>query len=185
MCLRMVDGRIRVWRLVGEELDEECVAEVEPFGGGSIMVWGGISEGGKTDLVVVRGGMTADVYVDQVLRPIVVPYAAAVGPDFILMDDNATPHRAAMTNNFLDTEGIERLDWPPKSPDLNPLENLWDTLKRKVNKSITPETTLADLGRIVVRKWDAIDQQKVRRLIRGMRRRCNAVVESNGGHTKY
>lgn len=181
----MVDGRIRVWRETGERLDEECIQEQEPYGGGSLMVWAGISAEGKTDLIILRGGVTAQVYIDQVLRPVVVPYAAAVGDGFFLMQDNATPHTAAITTEFLETEGIETLDWPAKSPDLNPLEHLWDSMKRKVNKSIKPDTTLEGLRRILIRKWQGIDQGQIRGLIESMRRRILAVQDSDGGHTKY
>ena len=59
------------------------------------------------------------------LRPEGLPYAAAIGGGFILMDDNATPHRARVALDFLNTEEIESMDWPPKSPDLNPIEPLW------------------------------------------------------------
>ena len=57
------------------------------------MVWGGVSEGGKTDLVVIEGSLNANKYVQEVLGPHVVPYAGAVGESFVLMDDNARPHR--------------------------------------------------------------------------------------------
>ena len=83
------------------------------------MVWGGISRGGKTDPVFIEGNLTARRYIDEVLEPMVVPYAGAIGQDFILQDDNARPHRAGIVRNFLDGEGIERMEWPALSPDLN------------------------------------------------------------------
>ena len=89
------------------------------------------------------------------------------------------------TIEFLETEGIETLDWPAKSPDLNPLENLWDTPKRRANKSIKSDTTLEGLRRILIRKWQQIDQEENRGLVRSMRRRIVAVQASDGGHTKY
>ena len=128
---------------------------------------------------------TATRYIDEVLHPIVVPYAAAVGDGFHLMHDNARPHVAALTREFLETEGVDTLDWPAKSPDLNPLEHLWDTLKRKANKAIKPDTTLEGLRRILLRKWRDIDQGKIRHLVQSMRRRIQAVIDSDGGHTKY
>jgi hypothetical protein len=100
----MVDGHIRVWRETGERLDEECIQEQEPFGGGSLMVWARISAEGNTDHVILKGGVTAQVYIDEVLRPVVVPYAAAVGEEFLLMQDNATPHTARITSDFLERE---------------------------------------------------------------------------------
>lgn len=111
--------------------------------------------------------------------------AAAVGDEFLLMQDNARPHIAGITRDFLEEETIQTLDWPAKSPDRNPLEHLWDRLKRSVNKSITPATNLEGLRRILIRKWREIDQNDVRRLIRSMRRRLAAVYENDAGHTRY
>ncbi|GBL86205.1 hypothetical protein AVEN_106238-1 [Araneus ventricosus] len=89
------------------------------------MVWAGISLGYRTDLHIYRRGSVSAVrYRDEVLDPIVKLYAAVVGPSFVLMDDNARPHRAAIVDNFLESEGIARMEWPAYSPDLNPIENL-------------------------------------------------------------
>ena len=65
--------------------------------------------------------MTAVRYRDEVLDPIVKLYAESVGPSFVLMDDNARLHRAAIVGDFLESEGIARMEWPACSPDLNPI----------------------------------------------------------------
>ncbi|GFW60144.1 transposable element Tcb2 transposase [Trichonephila clavipes] len=78
-----------------------------------IQIIGVFSTGGiwHTDLYIIREGpLTARRYRDEILRPIVVPYAAAIGDDFILMDDNSRPHRANMVKDFLFEEGIVRME---------------------------------------------------------------------------
>ncbi|GFV79400.1 transposable element Tcb2 transposase [Trichonephila clavipes] len=69
---------------------------------------------------------------DEIFRPIVVPYAAAIGDVFILMDDNCRPHRANLVEDFLFEEGIVRMEWLACSPDMNPIEHVWDALGRRV-----------------------------------------------------
>ena len=69
------------------------------------MVWGGISYDGCTDLYVIRNGSLTGVrYRDEILAPIVRPFAGAIGDDFILMDDNARPHRSRLVNQYLEQE---------------------------------------------------------------------------------
>ncbi|KAL0147394.1 hypothetical protein M9458_057305, partial [Cirrhinus mrigala] len=95
------------------------------FGSGSVMVWGGISLEGRTALhVLARGSLTGIRYRDEILRPLVRPYAGAVGPGFLLMQDNARPHVAGVCQQFLQDEGTDAMDWPARSPDLNPTEHI-------------------------------------------------------------
>ena len=75
------------------------------------MVWGGMSNGGRTELYVIHGGsLTALRYRDKILRPIVLLYARTVGGAFILMTSNERSHKAALVTKMLDEEGIQRMN---------------------------------------------------------------------------
>ena len=142
-----------------------------------------VSTNGKTELVVMNGNINAQCYIQEILRPHVIPYTGAIGNNLILMDDNAAAHRACVSTRFLEDEGIKCLSpWSSKSPDLNPIEHLWTHLKYPVNRKIRPTTILNGLRRILQREWAAIDQHRIRHLVHSMRRRCMAVVHKRVGH---
>ncbi|GFV61674.1 transposable element Tcb2 transposase [Trichonephila clavipes] len=96
--------RIFIWRDRGSRNNPAFVHESVRFCGGGVLVYGGISIDGRTDLYIIRDGpLTARRYRDEVPRPIVVPYAAAIGDDFILMDNNSRPpHRANLVEDKCD-----------------------------------------------------------------------------------
>ncbi|KAI4884693.1 hypothetical protein NFI96_001291 [Prochilodus magdalenae] len=115
------------------------------------MVWGGISLEGRTALhVLARGSLTAIRYRDEILRPLVRPYAGAVGPGFFLMQDNARPHVAGVCKQFLQDEGIEAMDWPARSPDLNPIEHIWDIMSRSIHQCHVAPQTVQELADALV-----------------------------------
>ncbi|GFV79771.1 transposable element Tcb2 transposase [Trichonephila clavipes] len=131
---------IFIWRDRGSKNNHAFVHESVRFGGGGVFVYGGTSIHGRTDLYIIRDGpLTAHRYRDEILRPIVVPYAAAIGDDFILMDDNCRPHRANLVKAFLFEEGIVRMEWPACSPDMDPIELVWDALVRRVARRQPPK----------------------------------------------
>ncbi|GFU96912.1 transposable element Tcb2 transposase [Trichonephila clavipes] len=105
--------------------------ERHSYRGGGILVWAGISLGGHTDLHVFHGGTVTGLrYRDEILDPYVHSYAAAIGSDFILMDDNARPHRARIVEGVsggsrFGTRWNGQLDLRPES-----IEHLWDYLGR-------------------------------------------------------
>lgn len=190
MCLHGSDRRSRVYRRPGERFTQCCFAETVSFGGGSTMMWAGISLEGKTELVFVPGGgrgggLTADLYIRDILQDHVVPYAGFVGADFILMHDNARCHTAHITQQFLHEVQIPTMDWPPLSPDMNPIEHLWDELKRRVRARNPAPLNVAELRAALSEEWDRIPQDTVSNLIRSMRNRLEALIRARGGNTKY
>ncbi|KAK6313289.1 hypothetical protein J4Q44_G00166360 [Coregonus suidteri] len=116
--------------------------------------------------------LTAIRYRDEILRPLVRPYAGAVGPGFLLMQDNARPHVAGVCQQFLQEEGIDAMDWPASSPDLNPIEHIWDIMSRSIHQRHVAPQTVQELADALVQVWEEIPQETIRHLIRSMPRRC-------------
>ena len=122
-CVEFLDRRRKVWRRPQERKIPVNIVEYDRFGCQSVMVWAGISFDRRTELYVIRNGPLTDLrYRDKILIPIVRTYAGALGLDFILMDDNAQPHRARVVTDYLGQEEITRMGWPARFPDLNPIE---------------------------------------------------------------
>lgn len=183
--LHKADGRLRVRREVGQRFNEDCVLGTVAHGGGSVLVWGAIHYGGRTNLVILRGNVNADSY-RQVLETEMVPYARAhFGHNFLFQHDNAPAHRARRTQAFFEEEDIEQLDWPAYSPDLNPIEHCWDGLDRAVRQRAVQPTTLAELEQALVQEWVALSQRYINKLVESVPRRIQAVIRARGGHTKY
>uniref|UniRef100_A0A673YR65 Tc1-like transposase DDE domain-containing protein n=1 Tax=Salmo trutta TaxID=8032 RepID=A0A673YR65_SALTR len=131
-CLTRGDGRIHVYRRRNEHYTEGCPLERVRFGGGgSVMVWGGVSQQHRTELVVIAGNLNAVRYREDILLPHVVPFLQA-HPDMTLQHDNATSHTARSVRDFLQDRNVSVLPWPAKSPDLNPIEHIWDLLDRRM-----------------------------------------------------
>ncbi|GFX71498.1 transposable element Tcb2 transposase [Trichonephila clavipes] len=147
-CVHPYNSRIFIWRECGSRNNPASVHESVRFGGGGVLVYSSISIDGCTDLYIIRDGpLTARRYRDEILRPIVVPYTAAIGDDFILMDDKCRPHRANLVEDFLFKEGIVRIEWSACSPDMDPIEHVWDALGRRVAGRQPPPTNSPRTGK--------------------------------------
>ncbi|KAJ8381365.1 hypothetical protein SKAU_G00021430 [Synaphobranchus kaupii] len=111
--------------------------------------------------------------------------AGAVGPGFLLLQDNARPHVARVCRQFLDDEGIDAIDWPLRSPDLNPIEHMWDVMSRCIRRRQVAPQTVQELTDALIQVWEEIPQDTIRCLISSMPRRCRECIQARGGHTHY
>ncbi|CAK9809352.1 Transposable element Tcb1 transposase [Anthophora plagiata] len=106
-------------------------------------------------------------------------------PDVIFQHDNDPKHKANCTKQWLATQGFQVLDWPPQSPDLNPIEHLWGLLKRSVANFEPGSRSSLQLWADVVLAWQNIQREQCRNLVDSMPRRIKAVIKAKGGYTKY
>ncbi|GFT24385.1 transposable element Tc3 transposase [Trichonephila clavipes] len=143
--------------------------------------WGGIILGSRTDLHVQSDHIYQDVMLEQLVRL----FRGAMGAEFLFMDDNARPHRANIVDECLQSEDITRMDWPAYSPDLNPIEHVWNTLSRRIAARQPLPTCLPELRRALLDEWCNIPQDQIDNLILSMPRRCKACIASSGRHTPH
>jgi transposase len=151
------------------------------------MVWGYICHDCKLDLVTMQDNLTGVQYIRDVLQPIVVPHfdihPLATRP--VYMDDNARPHRSRAVTAYLQSEAVTSVPWPAMSPDLNPIEDIWDMLGRRMHAREPPVQNIRQVEAALHCEWQQLSQQGIRRLTGGMRRRIEAVIRARGGYTRY
>lgn len=183
-CLYGNDARIRTWRRRNERYDRRCVMPIRSYNGGSVMVWGCISLTRRSDLVILPPpAMTGVRYINDILRPHVLLLNRTCR-NFIFMQDNARPHTANITRRFFQRHAIRLLNHPANSPDLNPIEHIWDEMERRLRRREEQPRNLEELGEILMEIWHNIPQDRIARCI-NMRERLQAVIDQRGGNTHY
>ncbi|GFT93296.1 transposable element Tcb1 transposase [Trichonephila clavipes] len=119
-------------RAPGTRYYQENTIERHRYGGAGWLVWKGIILGSRTDLHVQCVTMTGHIYRDVILAQHVRLFRGSMGAEFLFIDDNARPHRANIVDEYLQLEDITRMDCPADSPDLNPIEHVWDMHGRRI-----------------------------------------------------
>ena len=116
---------------------------------------------------------------NNVITPVNTPLQQHT-PNFIFMDDNAPAHRDHIIRKRLLETGIPQMEWPALSPDLNPIENPWGQLSRRVETHNSVPQSFNDMRATLQKEWDAMPQQTISQLVNSMRRRCQAVIDAQG-----
>ena len=113
-----------------------------------------------------------------------LPYATMNMPeDWIFQQDNDPKHTSKVVRQYLQDTKVALLDWPSQSPDLNPIEHLWEELKRRVGTRNFGNGH--DLFIALQVEWNNIPISRIQNLIKSMPRRCVAVIHAKGYATKY
>ncbi|GFV41981.1 transposable element Tcb2 transposase [Trichonephila clavipes] len=178
--------RILIWRERGSRNPPSNIIERDRYGGRGVLVWGGIMLGSRTDLHIFdAGSVNGTRYCNEILLPYVRLFRGAMGLQFLFMDDNAPCHRTVAAEQLLESEDIERMDWPARSPDLNPIEHKWDFLGRRLAARTLPPVTIRELRLALQDEWAAMPQQLINTLILSMGRRCETCLAVRGDHIPF
>lgn len=185
------DGGERLWRKPSEKYQKDCVAPTVQMGGGSVMFWGVFSYWGVGPLVRVSNAMNSDEYI-EVLANNYLPWINELtkkrtlhDPPVIYQQDNCSIHKSNYVKWWMGSHDFDVLDWPSRSPDINPIENLWDIVDSRVRKRVEAPKSLELLASAVIEEWNNIPLEILHHLYESMPRRINSCIGSKGYHTKY
>ena len=129
------------------------------------MILGCICYDGVGTLVAVEGNINAVKYIeilDKNLWPVIVWYFD--NDDYLFVDDNAPVHTAHIVSDYKEINGLNSLEWPAQSPDLNIIENIWLHIKRELQTSKANIVNKNDLFAEIQRVWERIELEHIREL---------------------
>jgi hypothetical protein len=137
-------------------------------------------------LVLLRESVKGQTYA-KLLQKHAIPslYKLVPRKQGIFQEDNAPPHRSKIAADVRNASNIPVLSWPAQSPDLNPIENLWNEVDKKVRNLSNQPKSLEDLKRKVKYAWRSIPLEYIQKLVESMPRRIQACIAAEGRATKY
>jgi hypothetical protein len=176
-----------VWRENGmSDYSPRTVIGTLKFGGGSIMIWGCMTSRGVGWMCRLDGGMDSEIYVgilkDELQHS--MNYFFEDTADATFQHDNDPKHTSKKAKQFLSKQRYKTMSWPSQSPDLNPIEQLWTDVKRRL-KLLEPFASLDVLWTTLQQVWESTDQDLCKRLVHSMPDRVAAVIRAKGGNTRY
>lgn len=180
------DGNKYSWRRPNAPLRDCDVRSSRLFGGGGVMVWGCFGFKGPGYTCKFDKGMDSTLYVEVIKDELLasVEHCVEDEKDWFFQQDNAAAHTALKCREVFQEKNIRVLKFPPRSPDLNPIENLWAIVKSRINRR-GPYTSKETLWNEFSKEFYGIDQALCQKLVHSMVARVAAVKKAKGGYTTY
>jgi len=151
-------------------------------------MWGCFSWYGLGPLVRIDDRINSERYINEILGYHVIPFLEEFeekNGDYFFQQDNAPIHTSVRTRTFMEEMEIIQLPWPGQSPDLNPIEHLWDKLERRIRLRADNPKNLGELELILQECWSQIQQEVYQKLAESMNCRIEAVIKAHGYPTRY
>lgn len=173
-------------------VDPKQVAPTAKWGGGKIQVWGCFYAGGVGHLTEIQGTLKKEGYKSILIHHVIplITQKTSSEPStiaWIFQQDGAKPHTANTNVDYLQRKAQESgeswtvMEWPPQSPDLNPLENVWHYLKDQLRKHPHLPTSKKELFERLQTEWEKLGPDALQPYVSSMPQRCSAVIEAKGG----
>ena len=177
----------RIWRQSGERYASANLRPAFKSGRKSVKVWGGFSSMGRTPLFWMEGFMNVQSYTQLLEMQVFQYHCADFGsPDGAWFQEDLAPCLTAKKCKVAKQAlGLKLLPWMGQSPDLNPIENAWAELERRLRARPTAPKTKDDLFAALQDEWAAIPGAYFKALVESMPRRVRAVASARGASTKY
>ena len=174
----------RIWRTKNTEFAEKNLCKTVKHGGGSVMVWGCMAASGVGNLVFIENTMNKEGYLN-ILKDNIAPSVEklGLGRSLTFQQDNDPKHTSKLVREWLLYHTPKQLPHPPQSPDLNPIEHLWEHLDRQIRKHDI--SNKEQLKTIILDEWSKISADITQNLVESMPRRLAAVKKAKGAQTKY
>lgn len=171
------------WRYYWHDLRKEPeIFSKRQMGGGSVMIWGAFSFNGTCELAFVNERMDSDRYQEMLQTHLLNAGPEICGPNWTFQQDNASIHSSKSTKKWFRDNNVKVMDWPARSPDLNPIENLWGLLARTVYEGGRQFDSKMQLQQAIMDAWYSLDPTLLQNLIYSMPNRIYDVIRKNGAN---
>ncbi|GFV84929.1 transposable element Tcb1 transposase [Trichonephila clavipes] len=144
------------------------------------MVWGAIAYHGRSQLLRIVGNLNSTRYINKVLQPEAIPFLQGL-PGAVIQLDNARPHVAKTVISYLDSQQVQLLPWSAYSPDMSPIEHVWDIVGQRLARDLCPVASTDEFWLRIQIIWNTLPQADLQNLFNSIPRRVAALIAARGG----